>query len=212
MTLQTAANLSGVVFGKLGGKYVTMPETTDGHILIIGGAGSGKTAAVAIPTLLSWKGRAFAIDIKGELYEKTKKARGEGRIKVFNPTDPNACGYDPFYILRHTDDIAGEARALALSICPLSAEVKDPFWIKSAQNMLTGFILYLFEQGLNFSEAMKFIKSQAVRQLVTMIMTDGDRAAERARVEVSQFDGMDDKTLIRDIYRVIEPYHGFCYG
>ena len=195
VALQTAANLSGVVFGKLGGKYVTMPETTDGHILIIGGAGSGKTAAVAIPTLLSWKGRVFAIDIKGELYEKTKKTRGEGRIRVFNPTDPNACGYDPFYILRHTDDIAGEARALALSICPLSAEVKDPFWIKSAQNMLTGFILYLFEQGLNFSEAMKFIKSQAVRQLVTMIMTDGDRTAERARVEVSQFDGMDDKTL-----------------
>ena len=195
VALQTAANLSGVVFGKLGSKYVTMPETTDGHILIIGGAGSGKTAAVAIPTLLSWKERVFAIDIKGELYEKTKKARGEGRIKVFNPTDPNACGYDPFYILRHTDDIAGEARALALSICPLSAEVKDPFWIKSAQNMLTGFILYLFEQGLNFSEAMKFIKSQAVKQLVTMIMTDEDRAAERARVEVSQFDGMDDKTL-----------------
>lgn len=195
VALQTAANLSGVVFGKLGGKYVTMPEATDGHILIIGGAGSGKTAAVAIPTLLSWKERVFAVDIKGELYEKTKKARGEAQIKVFNPTDPNACGYDPFYILKHTDDLAGEARALALSICPLSAEVKDPFWIKSAQNMLTGFILYLFEQGLNFSEAMKFIKSQAVKQLVTMIMTDGDRAAERARVEVSQFDGMDDKTL-----------------
>ena len=83
MTLQTAANLSGVVFGKLGGKYVTMPETTDGHILIIGGAGSGKTAAVAIPTLLSWKGRAFAIDIKGELYEKTKKARGGRTDKGF---------------------------------------------------------------------------------------------------------------------------------
>lgn len=195
VALRTADRLSGVVFGKLGGKYVTMPETTDGHILIIGGAGSGKTAAVAIPTLLSWKDRVFAIDIKGELYEKTKRARGDGQIKVFNPTDPNAYGYDPFYILNHTDDLSGEARALALSICPLSAEVKDPFWIKSAQNMLTGFILYLFGQGLNFAEAMKFIKSQPVKQLVAMIMTDTDRAAERARVEVSQFDGMDDKTL-----------------
>lgn len=195
VALRTAANLSGVVFGKQGGKYATMPETTDGHILVIGGAGSGKTAAVAIPTLMSWKERVFAIDIKGELYEKTKKARGEERIKVFNPTDKNALGYDPFYILRHTDDLAGEARALALSICPLSAEVKDPFWIKSSQNMLTGFILYLFEQGLSFSESMKFIKSQPVKQLVAMIMTDEEKSAERARVEVSQFDGMDDKTL-----------------
>ena len=39
--------------------------------MIVGGAGSGKTAAVAIPTLMSWKERVFAIDIKGELYAKT---------------------------------------------------------------------------------------------------------------------------------------------
>ena len=48
-------------------------------ILIVGGARSGKTAAVAIPTLMSWKERVFAIDIEGELYEKTKKARGEAQ-------------------------------------------------------------------------------------------------------------------------------------
>lgn len=195
VSLKTAADLSGVVFGKLGGKYATMPETTDGHILVIGGAGSGKTAAIAIPTLMSWKERVFAIDIKGELYEKTRKARSGAQIKVFNPTDRGACGYDPFYVLKHTDDISGEARALALSICPLAADVKDPFWIKSAQNMLTGFLVYLSGQGLNFSEAMKFIKSQPVKQLIALIMTDTDPQAERARIEVSQFDGMDDKTL-----------------
>lgn len=92
VALKTAKDLSGVVFGKSNGKYATMPETTDGHILIVGGAGSGKTAAIAIPTLMSWKERVFAIDIKGELYEKTKKARGEATIKVFNPTDRNAYG------------------------------------------------------------------------------------------------------------------------
>lgn len=42
VALKTAKDLSGVVFGKQGGKYATMPETTDGHILIVGGAGSGK--------------------------------------------------------------------------------------------------------------------------------------------------------------------------
>lgn len=42
VALKTAKDLSGVVFGKQGGKYVTMPETTDGHILIVGGARSGK--------------------------------------------------------------------------------------------------------------------------------------------------------------------------
>lgn len=185
-------DISGVVFGKKNGKYVTMPETTDGHILVIGGAGSGKTAAVAIPTLMSWKARVFAIDIKGELYEKTKKARNEEKIKVFNPTDPNAYGYDPFYMLRHGDEVPEEARALALSICPLPADIRDPFWIRSAQNMLTGFLVYFFHKEQSFAEAMKTIKSRPVRKLIAEIMESGD---EQAIAEVSQFDGMDDKTL-----------------
>lgn len=193
VAMRTAADLSGVVFGKLGGKYATMPESTDGHILVVGGAGSGKSAAIAIPTLMSWRERVFAIDIKGELYAKTRNARNAAQIKVFNPTDRGACGYDPFYVLKHTDDLSGEARSLALSICPLPAETKDPFWIKSAQNMLTGFFVYLVGQGLNFAEAMKFIKSQPVKQLIALIMADPE--AERARIEISQFDGMDEKTL-----------------
>ena len=134
VALKTAKDLSGVVFGKQGGKYATMPETTDGHVLIVGGAGSGKTAAVAIPTLMSWKERVFAIDIKGELYAKTKKARGEAQIKVFNPTDTTAYGYDPFYMLKNADDISSAARQLAMSIVPLPADVKDPFWIKRVKD------------------------------------------------------------------------------
>ena len=81
---------------------------------------------------MSWKERVFAIDIKGELYAKTKKARGEAQIKVFNPTDTTAYGYDPFYMLKNADDISSAARQLAMSIVPLPADVKDPFWIKGA--------------------------------------------------------------------------------
>ena len=192
VALKTASDLSGVVFGKLGGKYATMPETTDGHILIVGGVGSGKTAAFAIPTLMSWKQRVFAIDIKGELYEKTKKARGEAQIKVFNPTDKNAYGYDPYFMLKTADDVSSAARQLAMSICPLPAEIKDPFWIKGAQNMLTGFMIYL--QGLdeNFSSSMRIIKSTPTKELIAQILEDTN---EKARMEVMQFSDMDDKTL-----------------
>lgn len=196
IVLQTPPNISGVVFGKdKNGKYVTMPETADGHILIIGGVGTGKTAAFALPTMVTWKHRVFAIDVKGELYAKTQKARPQAQVKKFDPCDRKAYGYDPFYMLRHTDDLSGEARSLALSLCPLPDDVKDPFWIKSAQNMLTGFIIYLFGQGLSFAESMKFIKSQPVKQLIALIMTDTEPGAMKAKLELSQFDGMDEKTL-----------------
>lgn len=192
VALKTASELSGVVFGKQGGKYATMPESTDGHILIVGGAGSGKTAAVAIPTLMSWKERVFAIDIKGELYEKTKKARMEAQIKVFNPTDKAAYGYDPFYMLKNTDDVSSAARQLAMSIVPLPADTKDPFWIKAAQNMLTGFLIYL--QGLDesFSSSMQIIKGTPTKELIAQIIEDTNN---KAKMEIMQFAGMDDKTL-----------------
>jgi len=187
-----ASELCGVVFGKLKSNFIIKPESADGHILIIGGAGSGKTSGIAIPTIMSWKNRVFAIDIKGELYEKTRAARSEANIKVFNPTDRNAYRYDPYYMLRNTDDLSGEARSLALSICPISADIKDPFWIRSAQYMLTGFIVYLFNRGLNFAESMRVIKSDNVKNLIAEIMESDDT---RAITEVSQFDGMNDKTL-----------------
>lgn len=192
VALKSEKDMTGFVFGKEGSKYAVMPETTDGHILIVGGIGSGKGAAIAIPTLMSWKSRVFAIDIKGELYHKTKETRGKAQIKVFNPTDHNTYGYDPFYMLKNTDDVSSAARQLAMSIIPLPADVKDPFWIKGAQNMLTGFLIYFQGLGESFSSTMRYIKSVPTKELIGQIIADSN---DKAKMEVMQFSGMDDKTL-----------------
>lgn len=193
ISLCSASNVKGFFFGKQKGKYVTKPENADGHILVIGGAGSGKTAGIAIPTLMTWKEPVFAIDIKGELYEKTSKKRNPEKIKIFNPMDKNAFGYDPFYMLKNTDDLSGEARALALSICPLPpVDIKEPYWIQNAQNMLTGFIIYFFEKSYNFSKTMSYIKSKPVKLIIAEIMESDN---QKAIAEISQFDGMDDKGI-----------------
>lgn len=193
ITAQSHKKVSGFVFGKEdNGKYVTKPETTDGHILVIGGAGCGKSSGVAIPTAKSWQGRMFAIDMKGELYENSKADRDESKIRVFNPTDHSACNYDPYYMIRHSNDISADARDLALSICPLPPDTKEPFWVKSAQDMLTGFILYFCQQGKDFSETMRNIKLRPVSELVDEIMAS---SCDKAKLEVSQFADMDAKTL-----------------
>lgn len=192
LNTDNASEMSGMVFGKKGSSYVTKKEEEDGHALVIGGAGSGKSSGVAIPTLMSWKNRAFVIDIKGELYEKTKKARGEDMIKVFNPSNTYACGYNPYYVLEMTDDLCSTAHEIAESIIPLPADVKEPMWIKNARDYLCGAILYFYDKGKNFSDTMIAIKSQSPKSLVAEIMESDNKDAI---IYMSTFADMADETL-----------------
>ena len=192
LKLDTVSNISGVVFGKTKGKYVTQKEHEDGHVMTIGGAGSGKSSCFAIPTLMSWKGRVFAIDIKGELYKYTSEARDKEYIKVFNPSNENAFGYNPFYLLEIASNKSDEAKGISQAIVPLPTDTKDPHWITSAQNYLTGAILYFEAKGENFSQTMYNVQYMTGRNLINEIMESEN---DEAKLFISKFSDMDDKEL-----------------
>jgi type IV secretion system protein VirD4 len=180
---------SGVIFGKKSGETIGKPENSDGHIMVIGGVGSGKSSCVAIPSLLAWKSQVFAIDIKGELYAQTKNKRR--KIKVFAPMSENSLGYNPFHLLDWTDNPAQEARAIAHALIPIPAETKDTFWLESAQNMLTGAILHCYNLGFSFVETITKIQSTPIEQLIAEIKRGNTEAA----YFINNFVGMDLKTL-----------------
>jgi type IV secretion system protein VirD4 len=183
----------GVFFGKQYGKYVVKPEETDGHVLVIGGPGTGKSTCIAIPTLRHWKGAVFAIDIKGELYAQTRQHRPN--IKVFAPQDEESLfGYDPYFFLKISDNPAQEARAIAQSIIPLPANIKDTFWIESAQTLLTGAILHYHECGYTFSGTLKEILDEKARDLLEIIAEKSP--SDKAKRCVRNYVGMDDKTFM----------------
>ena len=180
----------GVVFGKQGKGYIVKPEELDGHVLVVGGVGSGKSSCIAIPTLRSYGESVFAIDIKGELYEKTKDYRPN--IKVFNPLKNDSYGYDPFYFLYHSDNPAQEARAIAQAIIPLPPEVNDPFWIESAQNVFTAAILHFSTMGLSFLQTIQQIQACPPKELIKELYASPTREAVYF---VNSFLGMDDKIV-----------------
>ena len=177
----------GVVFGRQGKRYITKSEATDGHVLVVGGVGSGKSSCVAIPTLRAWKERVFVIDIKGELYDKTKQYRPN--IKVLNPLASTSFGYDPYYCLHHSQNPAQEARAIAQAIIPLPPDAKDPFWIESAQNIFTASILHYSGMGLSFLETIRQIQSLSPTALIEKIC-EGE-----AQYFVGNMRDMDEKVL-----------------
>lgn len=179
---------SGVVFGRDGGRYITKPETEEGHTLVIGGAGSGKSSCVAIPTLLNWQGSVFAIDIKGELSNSVKHRRPNMVV-----LDPEAGGvsYDPLVELRRSSNRAQAAKRIVNAIVPLPASVKDPFWISSAQNLFASAILH-FSHTMDFPALCRTVQVTPLNELVQMLAESPD---ENARMFVNSFIGMDAKTL-----------------
>lgn len=181
---------SGIMFGMVDGEYITKPEKTDGHVMAVGGVGSGKSSCIAIPTLRAWKNAAFVIDIKGELYTHSKAHRPNA--KVFNPLVASSYGYDPYFCLRTSYNPAQEARAIALAIIPLPHEIKDPFWVESAQNLFCACILHYSANGLSFLETIRQMQSVPIKTLVREI---SESAEVESRYIINSFLDMDDKVL-----------------
>ena len=180
----------GVFFGRIRNKNIIKPQKEDGHILVVGGQGSGKTTSIAIPTLLSWTAPVFAIDIKGELSDLTKGHRKN--MKVFDPMDYNSFTYDPYSVFKTNTNRVQSAREIAISILPVPEETKDPFWKQSAQNLLTASILHFENLGLDFPQTMKKVMGSSPGFLIEELRSSSDT---NAPLFANQFADADPKVI-----------------
>lgn len=179
-------NESGFFFGMkyARNEFVGKPAHEDGHILVVGFPGTGKSQGIVIPTMMTWKGIQIIIDIKGDLYRYwswLNKHTGK-KIKVFSPGAPKgaSCVYDPYAPLRHggREKLAENARDLALALMPLLPSIKDPIWIQATQNFLTGAIIYYFDLGSTFLETMAAIQLSPITDIIEDIMDDDNFEAK----------------------------------
>ena len=181
----------GFVFGRdSNGCFVIKPESQDGHIMVVGGVGTGKSTCIAMPTLRAWQSRIFAIDIKGELSDHAKKYRQN--IKVFNPQDTKAYGYNPYAFLNGCNNTAQEIRAIVQCLIPLTPDIKDPFWIESAQDFLTGAMLYYYDSGHSFVDTLMQVQLNGAENTIEVISNSNNN---KARLYIGSFVNMAEKTL-----------------
>lgn len=177
-------------FGKKGDSYVGKPQDCDGHILVVGGAGSGKSSCIAIPTLETWKGTIFAIDIKGELakYWNHIQRNRERKAKIFNITKDYELfsSYDPFYFMRQNGDenLVQNAREIAHAIIPLPSNIQEPFWIQSAQHVLTAVLLQGYSIDASFNATMTRILTTPIWDLIEEISSGN---CLEAQICINQF-------------------------
>lgn len=127
--LATTANILGPIYGKLGGpssraEFLSTRPGADEipHSLITAPTGSGKGIGIVVPTLLTYKGSVFCLDVKGENYELTARRREElgDRVFKFAPYDEHGQThrYNPLmYVVAARDRRRfTEARRLAASL------------------------------------------------------------------------------------------------
>ncbi len=179
-------------------RWIAKSLNTDGHTLIIGGSGSGKTSTVVIPTLLANRGVAHVtIDIKGEISAKTAK-KNDSKALIFNPDDRDSWGYDPFFELNEessTQEVLETVQIIAFSLISIPPDVKDPFWKQSARNLFTGLTIYFYKNGIVvFVEIIDAILSRPVRKIIAEILSTATPGSVEYRYIVG-FSGMEDVTL-----------------
>lgn len=99
----------------------------------IGGPGTGKTECQVLPNLLSYKGSALVLGVKGELWDKTAgwRAKHCGPVYRFAPTDPDGRThrYNPFdFVSTDPQQAATDCEAMSFQVVVPTANHHDPYW------------------------------------------------------------------------------------
>jgi type IV secretion system protein VirD4 len=140
--------IAGQILGKVGRKLIIQKNDSElnRNILLVGGAGAGKTTGKIIPNILFNTSKSMVIsDPKGELYELTSEIKRKQGYKVhlFNFKDRNIS--DRFNIFDYFKKDSDAYKAAHAYVTNTSSEgkPKDDFWNQAQASLLQAFMLYV---------------------------------------------------------------------
>ena len=172
------AQAKGVLFGKKFGLLGYSPEQDEGHILVLGPSGTGKTSALLIPTLRSWQGTALVVDISGDI---SANVNTPNKI-VFDLTSENCIPYDVFASIRAvTDETERQERLEQLAYLLLPDKANDSeagiFFCKNGRKMITAALICYYGMGWEFIEICEHFLGNDWRSLLNDIAKQNNQTA-----------------------------------
>jgi len=136
---------SGIILGVHQGNYIRTSQPLS--VLVYAPPGSGKTAGIIIPSLISCSHSAVVHDPKGELYFKTKKRRSEfSKIIKFAPGEKDSFKWNPLSKKELPEDWADkEVHIGRISETVIPDNPKNPgdHWPTAARDFFMFWALYL---------------------------------------------------------------------
>lgn len=164
------ARAHGAVFGKQGLKVVYSPTSREGHIAVFGGSGLGKTTALLIPTLRSWTGTSFTIDISGDICKNVDMPHK----MIYEPANPDSLPYnifEPIDRLKNEDDKNEALEELAFLMMPDDKKMDDTakFFNTEGRKILTAALIAFYHAGMDFIPICEKIVASSWKDLFNAI-------------------------------------------
>lgn len=175
-----ATSAHGVIFGKKGRRLVYSPTDAEGHVGVFSASGTGKTAAVGIPTLRSWQGTSFVIDISGDICKNCPQMPHK---LIFEPDSRATLPYNIFGAIDVLPAMADRYEALeqlAFLLMPEPPQITENarFFLTNGRKILTSALIAFYEQGEDFIQICEKIVSSSWKELFVAIDETGNRDAQ----------------------------------
>lgn len=177
----------GIIFGKKGRKVIYSPTNQEGHIAVFGGSGLGKTSALLIPTLKSWTGTSFTIDISGDICKNVDIPNK----MIYEPANFESIPYNifgPIDQLQNEDDKNESLEALAFLMMPDDEKMADAgkFFNTEGRKILTASLIAFYHDGMDFIPICEKIMRSSWQDLFTCI---DETEYEKATQYINSFAG-----------------------
>lgn len=181
----------GVLLGKKFGLLAYSPEQDEGHILVMGPSGTGKTSALLIPTLRSWQGTVLVVDISGDI---SANVHTENKI-IFDPTAMDCMPYDVFASIDAApDDTERQERLEQLAYLLLPDKANDSeagvFFTVNGRKMLSAALICYYAMGWDFVSICEHFLLHDWRSLLNDIAKQENKVAN---MYISSFVGASEK-------------------
>ena len=143
--------------------YLPLDKHGNVNVLVVGGSGSGKSAAYVTPNATLLHGSYIYTDPKGELFNNTSSFFRENGydVKVLNLVRPeNSDGFNPLMNISSESDVDIIAHTIVKG---QGGESKDPYWDDMAEILLKALIYYLIakrpEEEQNLASAAELVRN-----------------------------------------------------